>query len=32
VRTPYAGLPAATVDVIKSGRGRVLVDWVRVAR
>jgi beta-glucanase (GH16 family) len=29
---PYPGLPAATVDLIKAGRGRVLVDWVRVTR
>ncbi len=27
---PYRGLPAATVDVIKEGRARVLVDWIRV--
>ncbi len=27
---PYRGLPAATVDVVKEGRARVLVDWVRV--
>lgn len=27
---PYRRLPAATVDVIKTGRARVLVDWVRV--
>ncbi|HEX2780279.1 MAG TPA: glycoside hydrolase family 16 protein [Gemmatimonadaceae bacterium] len=30
VRTPYAGLPASTVDVIQRGGGKVLVDWVRV--
>jgi len=28
--TPYAGMPAATVDLIKTGRPRMLVDWVRV--
>jgi len=27
---PYRGLPAATVDAIKGGRARLLVDWVRV--
>jgi beta-glucanase (GH16 family) len=27
---PYRGLPAGTVDAIKAGRARVLVDWVRV--
>jgi beta-glucanase (GH16 family) len=27
---PYPGLPAPTVDLIKAGRARVLVDWVRV--
>jgi beta-glucanase (GH16 family) len=30
VRSPYPGIPAATVDLIKAGRGRMLVDWVRV--
>jgi beta-glucanase (GH16 family) len=27
---PYRGLPAATVESISQGGGRVLVDWVRV--
>ena len=31
-RTPFHGLPAETVAVIKSGKARVLVDWVRVTR
>lgn len=30
--TPYPGLPAATVDLIKAGRARMLVDWIRVTR
>ena len=30
VRAPYLGMPAATVDRIRSGDARVLVDWVRV--
>ena len=29
VRAPYLGLPQATVDRIKAGEGRVLVDWMR---
>ena len=32
VRTPYPGLPAETVQLIKDGRARMLVDWVRVTR
>jgi len=30
--TPYPGLPVETVDLIKAGRVRMLVDWVRVTR
>ena len=30
VRQPYLGLPAGTVELIKAGRARMLVDWVRV--
>lgn len=30
--TPYRGIPVATVEVIKHGNARVLVDWVRVTR
>jgi beta-glucanase (GH16 family) len=30
--TPYPGLPQATVDLIKSGRATMLVDWVRITR
>jgi beta-glucanase (GH16 family) len=31
-RSPYPGLPEATVEKIKAGKARVLVDWVRVTR
>jgi beta-glucanase (GH16 family) len=31
-KQPYFGLPQTTVDDIKAGRVRVLVDWVRVTR
>jgi beta-glucanase (GH16 family) len=30
--TPYPGLPQSTVDLIKSGRATMLVDWVRVTK
>jgi beta-glucanase (GH16 family) len=30
--SPYAGLPAATVALIASGRAEMLVDWVRISR
>lgn len=30
VAEPYHGLPASTVDLIKAGQARMLVDWVRV--
>lgn len=30
VTEPYHGLPASTVDLIKAGQARMLVDWVRV--
>jgi hypothetical protein len=29
---PYVGLPQSTVDLIKSGSGEMLVDWVRVTK
>lgn len=32
VRAPYPGLPQATVERIRRGDARVLVDWVRVTR
>lgn len=30
--TPYRGLPDATVQLIKDGKAKVLVDWVRVTK
>jgi beta-glucanase (GH16 family) len=30
--SPYPGLPASTVDLIKSGGATMVVDWVRVTR
>jgi beta-glucanase (GH16 family) len=27
---PYPGLPQETVDIIKAGKAKVLVDWIRV--
>jgi beta-glucanase (GH16 family) len=32
VKKPYPGLPAETVELIKAGKAKVLVDWVRVTR
>lgn len=32
VKTPYNGLPQKTVDVIKKGNGKVLVDWVKITK
>jgi hypothetical protein len=32
VKEPYLGLPGETVERIKAGEGKVLVDWVRVTR
>jgi beta-glucanase (GH16 family) len=32
VTAPYQGLPPSTLDLIKAGRARVLVDWVRVTK
>jgi beta-glucanase (GH16 family) len=32
VRTPYLGLPESSVDRIRRGEARVLVDWVRWTR
>jgi beta-glucanase (GH16 family) len=31
-RSPYPGIPEATVQLIKDGKAKVLVDWVRVTR
>lgn len=30
VNSPYPGVPQTTVDLIKSGKARFLVDWVKV--
>ncbi|GAC1473718.1 MAG: hypothetical protein NVSMB9_22850 [Isosphaeraceae bacterium] len=32
VKAPYHGLPASTVQQIKEGRAKVLIDWVRVSK
>jgi hypothetical protein len=32
VTTPYRGLPASTVEMIKAGKAKVLVDWVKITQ
>ena len=32
VKEPYNGIPASTVDRIKEGRSKMLVDWVRITK
>ena len=32
IKTPYNGLPAATVDMIRQNQCKMLVDWVRVTK
>jgi beta-glucanase (GH16 family) len=32
VTAPYYGLPASTVDLIRQGRAKMCVDWVRVTQ
>ena len=32
VKFPYNGIPASTVDAIKAGKARVLVDWVKITK
>jgi len=32
VKKPYPGIPESTFDAIKAGKGKVLVDWVRVTK
>lgn len=32
VKTPYNGIPESTLNSIKEGKGRVLVDWVSVVK
>jgi beta-glucanase (GH16 family) len=31
-KKPYNGLPESTVELIKAGKGKVLVDWVKVTK
>lgn len=31
-KQPYFGLPASTVELIKTGQPRMLVDWVRITK
>jgi hypothetical protein len=32
VKSPYPGIPESTVEPIKAGKARVLVDWVRITK
>lgn len=32
VKSPYNGIPESTVNAIKAGKAKVLVDWVKVTR
>ncbi len=32
VKEPYFGLPASSVDLIKQGKSKIWVDWVRVTK
>lgn len=32
VKEPYNGIPASTVDLIKTAKSKMLVDWVRVTK
>ena len=32
VKEPYFGLPASSVELIKEGKAKMLVDWVSVTR
>ncbi len=32
VTAPYPGMPQATVDLVRQGRGEVLVDWVLITQ
>ena len=32
VKAPYYGMPESTVDLIKTGKAKMLVDWVRVTQ
>jgi beta-glucanase (GH16 family) len=32
IKQPYLGVPDATVDLIKQGKTKILVDWVRITK
>lgn len=32
VKKPYSGIPQTTVDLIKSGKAKFIVDWVKVTK
>ena len=32
VESPYPGIPTSTVDLIKAGRAKMVVDWVKVEK
>ena len=32
VKSPYNGLPQSAVDLIKAGKAKVLVDWVKITK
>ncbi|WP_423149510.1 glycoside hydrolase family 16 protein [Rubrolithibacter danxiaensis] len=32
IKTPYNGIPESTLELIKSGKAKVLVDWVKVTQ
>ncbi len=32
IKAPYNGIPESTVDLIKQGKSKMLVDWVRVVK
>jgi beta-glucanase (GH16 family) len=32
VKSPYIGMPASTIELIKKGKAKMLVDWVRVTQ
>lgn len=32
VKSPYPGIPESTVELIKAGKARVLIDWVRITK
>jgi hypothetical protein len=32
IKEPFYGLPASTFEMIKAGKSKMLVDWVRVTK